>query len=36
MKSIQMYETAREYLAENMGNQISAGDEYYLAIKEVE
>ena len=29
MKSIEMYETAREYLIENMGNQISAGDVYY-------
>ncbi len=29
MKSKEMYETAREYLAENMGNQMSAGDVYY-------
>jgi len=29
MKSIEMYETAREYLIENTGNQISAGDVNY-------
>ena len=29
MKSRQMYEIAQEYLIENMGNQVSAGDVYY-------
>ena len=29
MKSREMYETAQEYLIENMGNQVSAGDVYY-------
>ena len=29
MKSKEMYETAREYLIENIGNQVSAGDVYY-------
>ncbi len=29
MKSREMYETSQEYLIENMGNQVSAGDVYY-------
>jgi hypothetical protein len=29
MKSREMYETAQEYLIENMGNHVSAGDVYY-------
>ena len=29
MKSREMYETAQEYLIENMGNQVSSGDVYY-------
>jgi hypothetical protein len=29
MKSIEMYETAQEFLIENIGNQVSAGDVYY-------
>ena len=29
MKSREMYETAHEYLRENMGNQVSAGDVYH-------
>jgi S-adenosylmethionine:tRNA-ribosyltransferase-isomerase (queuine synthetase) len=29
MKSKEMYETAQEYLIENIGNQVSAGDVYY-------
>jgi hypothetical protein len=29
MKSREMYETAHEYLIDNIGNQVSAGDVYY-------